>query len=268
MAVVNLTPDSFYDGGRWVGEAEVLDQCRRWVEGGAAVLDVGGESTRPGADPVDVETEQARILPLIRALTLDPLLSSVPVSVDTRHAVVAQAALRAGASIVNDISGLADPDMVRVVAEAGAGLVLGHLRGTPKTMQGEVEFEDLSAEIEDELGAGVSRAVAGGVSRRSILIDPGIGFGKSADHSAALVVSSRRLGGTVGCPVLIGASRKSFLGSLGVEDRGLASVVAAVMAAEYGAAVVRVHDVVQTVEALRVQRGLTLAALSVGLAAL
>ncbi|PRP96191.1 dihydropteroate synthase [Enhygromyxa salina] len=270
MAVVNVTPDSFHDGGRWIVESRsrpnvsvVVGQCRRWVEQGADILDVGGESTRPGADPVDEATELARVLPIIEALRADPALASVPISVDTRHAVVARQALKAGAAIVNDISGLADPAMAEVVAATGAGLVISHLRGEPATMQARVQFDDLLGEIADELEQAVARALAAGVAREQIVLDPGIGFGKTGAQSAALVAASEFLEARCGFPVLIGASRKRFLGVLAgdkpVEERELASVVAAVVAAAHGAAVVRVHDVAQTVEALRVASGISAA---------
>lgn len=266
MAVVNVTPDSFFDGGRWIAASGlrpnasvVLRQCRRWVEQGADILDVGGESTRPGAEPVDVETELARVLPIIEGLRRDSELARVPISIDTRHAAVAKAGLAAGAAIVNDISGLADPSMAEVVAEAKAGLVIGHLRGQPATMQDDVQFGDLLGEVAEELGQSIARALAAGVLREQILVDPGIGFGKTGEQSAALVGASEFLQARTGCPVLIGASRKRFLGVLGgresAEDRMLASVVAAVVAATHGAAAVRVHDVAETIEALRVQAG-------------
>jgi dihydropteroate synthase len=263
MAVVNVTPDSFHDGGRWIAQSRrkpnasvVIAQCRRWVEQGADLLDVGGESTRPGAEPVDEELELARVLPVIEGLRADPKLAEVPISVDTRHAGVARAALAAGATIVNDISGLADPEMAGVVAETGAGLILGHLRGEPATMQDHIEFTDLLGEVGDELAATLARAEAAGVAREQVLVDPGIGFGKTVAQSTALVGASELLTRRTGRPVLIGASRKRFLGELSgkpVGERMLASVVAAVVAAAHGAAVVRVHDVVETVEALRVQ---------------
>ena len=268
MAIVNVTPDSFSDGGRWLGEqgvdlAALVEQCRRWIEDGAAILDVGGESTRPGAEPVAVSAERDRVLPVIEALCGDPSLAAamvggeVAISVDTRRAAVAREALAAGATIVNDVSTLADPEMAKVVAEAGAGLVISHLRGEPETMQDHVAFSDLLAEIGDELAAAVDRAVAAGVGRERILVDPGIGFGKTARQSAALVASSAALAERSGCAVLIGASRKRFLAAIGSRgasagERTLASVTAAVLAAAHGAAVVRVHDVAATAEALEV----------------
>jgi len=269
MAIVNVTPDSFYDGGRWIAQSRlrpnasvVIGQCRRWVEQGADLLDVGGESTRPGAEPVDEEVELARVLPIIEGLRADPSFAGIPISVDTRRASVARAALAAGATIVNDISGLADPAMAEVVAAARGGLVIGHLRGEPATMQARIEFEDLLEEVGDELAAALARAEAAGVERERIVVDPGVGFGKTAEQSAALVGAAELLARRTGRPVLIGASRKRFLGSqLGgkpVEERMLASVVAAVVAACHGAALVRVHDVAETVEALRVHAGIEL----------
>lgn len=263
MAIVNVTPDSFFDGGRWIAQSRlrpnasvVIAQCRRWVEQGADLLDVGGESTRPGAEPVGEDVELARVLPVIEGLRADPAFASTPISIDTRRASVARAALTAGATIVNDVSGLADPELASVVAEARAGLVISHLRGEPATMQEHIAFEDLLAEVGDELAAALDRAVAAGVQPEQIVVDPGIGFGKTAAQSAALVGASQLLMRRTGRPVLIGASRKRFLATLTdgkpVEQRMLGSVVAAVVAACHGAAIVRVHDVAETVEALRI----------------
>lgn len=263
MAIVNVTPDSFSDGGRWVdgqGEArleEIVAQCREWAAAGAKVLDVGGESTRPGATPVEREQERERVVPVIEALAA--ALPEVAISVDTRHAQVARAALAAGAAIVNDVSGLADPLMPAVVAEAGAGLVIGHMRGEPATMQANIEFEELFEEVAAELQLACDQALRSGVSAEQILIDPCIGFGKTAEQSAALVASSAYLRAQTGRPVLIGASRKRFLGKLSgvtrADERMLASVSAALIAASHGASFVRVHDVAETLEALRVHAG-------------
>ena len=260
MAILNVTPDSFYDGGRLHdGEQArvdaVLEHARRCVAAGADILDVGGESTRPGADPVEPEQERQRVVPCIEVMVADPDLREVPISIDTRRASVAAAALEAGASIVNDISGLADPEMASIVAAHGAGLCIGHLRGEPRTMQRDVCFTNVLREVTGELAERVSTAVMAGIERRCIVVDPGIGFGKSAEQSAGLVAASTWLEHELCCPVLIGASRKSFLGTLthGAPDtRLLGSVVAAVVAVEKGARVVRVHDVGETVEALTV----------------
>lgn len=270
MAIVNMTPDSFSDGGRFVLEGAgpatsvALRQCQRWLEAGASVLDVGGESTRPGAEPVGVDQECARVLPLIEALRADQATAEAVISIDTRHAAVAQAALEAGADIVNDVSGLADPAMAQVVARFGAGLVIGHMRGTPKTMQRSIHFDDLFKEVADEMKAAIARAHAAGLAHDHIVVDPCVGFGKTAEQSAALVASASHFERATGRPVLIGASRKSFLSNLMVrhaneasaappaEDRGPASAVAAVMAAVHGAAMVRVHDIEESLEALAV----------------
>jgi dihydropteroate synthase len=260
MAIVNATPDSFFDGGQLHdGQATrieaALAHARRCVAHGADILDVGGESTRPGAPPVDPQEERARVVPLIEALRADRSLDDVPISIDTRRATVAAAAMRAGASIVNDVSGLHDPEMAGVVAGAGAGLVLGHLRGEPRTMQREIRFAHVLREVTDELAACVDAAVAAGVERPRIVVDPGIGFGKTAEQSAALVAASGWLRQATGCPVLIGASRKSFLATITggyTGDRLAGSLAAALVAVERGASVLRVHDVGETVQALAV----------------
>ncbi|MEM7159270.1 MAG: dihydropteroate synthase [Myxococcota bacterium] len=266
MAIVNVTPDSFFDGGRLHdGHAPALDaaleHARRCVTQGADLLDIGGESTRPGAEPVPEAEEARRVVPLIAALHADAALREVPISVDTRRADVAAQALAAGASIANDISGLADLRMIAVVAEANAGLVIGHLRGRPQTMQTQVAFDDVVREVTDELVARVDAAVAGGIERDRILVDPGIGFGKTAQQSAALVAASEALREATGCAVLIGASRKSFLGVIATdtpaaEQRLPGSLAAAIMAVQHGASVLRVHDVRETVQAVSVARGI------------
>ncbi len=264
MAVVNLTPDSFSDGGVLISrgvdpDADLaIDLCRELVRQGADILDLGGESTRPGAAPVDPAHELRRVLPLLRRLHDDPELTSTPVSIDTRHAATAAAAMDAGAAIINDVSGLADPAMADVAARTGAGLVLGHMRGEPATMQHAVHFDDLLAEVAAELGVAVERALRAGVAGDRILVDPGLGFGKTPEHSAALLASATYLTVQTGCPVLIGASRKGFIGALTgrpVGERLIGSVAAAVIAVLRGASVVRVHDVAATVEALRVVAG-------------
>ncbi len=261
LAVLNVTPDSFHDGGELLAEdgaavdrVRILRRGSRSLAAGADLLDVGGESTRPGARVVSAETELHRVVPAVAALagSEGPGLS---VSVDTRRASVARAAVAAGAAIVNDVSGLADPDMVRLVADTGVGLVVGHMRGEPASMQDQIRFVDMLREVTEELSDAVERAVAGGVERTRIVVDPGIGFGKTAEQSAALVAASGWLRRATGCPVMIGASRKSFLGALtgtSVSQRMVSSVTAAVVASERGASVLRVHDVHETVQALGV----------------
>jgi dihydropteroate synthase len=262
MGIVNLTPDSFFDGGRLFLAGRdgpdvdlVVRRCSQLVEDGADLVDIGGESTRPGAQPVAPELEAARVVPVIARL---PSLG-VPISVDTRHAEVARRAIDAGADIINDVSGLADPEMAAVVAEAGVGLVVGHLRGRPQTMQRHVAFRDVLREVADELAAVVDRAVAQGVARSHIVVDPGIGFGKSAEQSAALVAGAQFLTRATRCPVLIGASRKRFLQAFTgapVERRLAGSLCAALVAVQRGASLVRVHDVRETVEVLAVAAGI------------
>ncbi len=263
MGIVNVTPDSFFDGGKLVAPgadrpnvAVVLRKAEALVRDGAAILDVGGESTRPGAEPVPPDREAARILPVIEALVR---AFDVPVSVDTRHAATARRALAAGAAIVNDVSGLADPAMAAVVAEAGAGVVISHLRGEPRTMQATIHFERLLEEVAAELSEAVARARAAGVADDAIVVDPGIGFGKTARQSAALAAAGAHLEAATGRPVLVGASRKRFLGALSgldLDARLVPSVAAAVVAVAGGARIVRVHDVAATKAALDVACGI------------
>ncbi len=268
MAVLNVTPDSFHDGGALyrggaIDVEAVRASAQSAVEAGARLLDVGGESTRPGADPVAPSDEKNRVLAAIEAI----VELGVPISCDTRRASVADAAMRAGAVIINDVSGLADPDMAAVVAEHGAGIAIGHLRGVPKTMQAGIAFSDLLADIGRELRVGVDAAVAAGVHLEQVVVDPGIGFGKSAQQSAALVGASAAMRAATGCPVMIGASRKSFIGALcegGTQTRLPGSLAAAVVAVQRGASIVRVHDVVETVQALTVAAAIEAAAAEQG----
>lgn len=273
MAIVNVTPDSFFDGGNLLApEADdpsvsvAARLCRLYRQQGADILDVGGESTRPGAAVVAPDVELRRVLPVIRGLLGDPELCQLPISIDTRRAAVAAEAVAAGAAIINDVSGLSDPDMARVAAATGAGLVIGHLRGEPATMMRDIHFDRVLPEVAGELARAVERALRAGVAEGNITVDPGIGFGKTSEHSAALVGAADYLMRETGCPVVIGASRKAFLGAITgrpVADRMTASVTAAVVAALHGAAIVRVHDVGPTAEALRVAwaiRGATAAA--------
>lgn len=252
MGVVNVTPDSFSDGGRWLDPEAAVAHARQLVLEGADLLDIGGESTRPGATPVDPEVELARIRPVIEALHKD---GSRPISVDTRHAEVARQALAAGADLVNDVSLLGDPGMARVVAGAGAALLLMHTRGTPGTMAGLTRYEDVRAEVFEALAEAARSASEAGVGADRILVDPGLGFAKSAAQSLELLAHVGEFR-SLGYPVVVGASRKSFLGALRPESRPderlEASVAAAVLAARSGAHVVRVHDVAASVRALAV----------------
>ncbi len=274
MGIVNLTPDSFYDGGVLVAEGTdtpnvsvAVRRARQLVAEGADVLDIGGESTRPGSDPVSDARQLRRVLPVIERLAAGADAVTVPISIDTRSAEVAERALAAGASIVNDVSGVADPEMASVVASANAGLVIGHLRGEPRTMQQQVSFANMLGEVTDELGATVRRVFGAGVGTEHIVVDPGIGFGKTAEQSAALVAAAGWLREATGCPVMIGASRKSFLTAIigetppdrarprpTMDTRLVGSLAAAIIAVERGANVIRAHDVAQTVQALAVAR--------------
>jgi dihydropteroate synthase len=252
LGVLNVTPDSFSDGGRFARAAgaaldiaAVLAEARAQLAAGADVLDVGGESTRPGARPVTVAEEVARTRPVVEALAK---ALHAPISIDTRRAEVAEAALDAGARIVNDVSGGAhDPELLRVAARRRALLVLGHLRGQPATMQQGIAFADVIAEVGDELAAAIARAEAAGVARERIVADPGIGFGKRTPHSLALLANVGALRERLGVPVLVGPSRKSFLGELTGEPdpacRDLATHAACAIALFAGADAVRVHDV-------------------------
>jgi dihydropteroate synthase len=257
MGVLNVTPDSFSDGGRYTTLDDAVRHAVAMRVDGADVVDVGGESTRPGSDRVDPDTETKRVLPVIRELAM----AGVPTSIDTTRAEVAEAALAAGASVVNDVSGgLADARMAAVVAAAGVPWVLMHWRGHSRRMQDLAHYDDVVAEVRDELRQRADSAIAAGVDRTKIIVDPGLGFAKRPEHNWRL---SAHLGELVslGFPVLVGASRKSYLGILlagadgtprPVGEREAATVAASVLAIEAGAWGVRVHDVRGTVDALRV----------------
>jgi dihydropteroate synthase len=260
LGVLNVTPDSFSDGGRFARSAGAVDaglvlaEARAQLEAGADVLDVGGESTRPGAQPVDPGEEIARTRPVVEALAKQ---LGAPISIDTRRAEVAEAALDAGASIVNDVSGgTHDAALPRVAARRGALLILGHLRGEPATMQRDIAFDDVVAEVGDELAARIARAVAAGVPREHIVADPGIGFGKRGAHNLALLANAGALRERLGVPLLVGPSRKAFLGELtGVREparRDLATHAACAVAIFAGADAVRVHDVAGARQVARV----------------
>ena len=253
MGIVNVTPDSFSDGGMFDDAAGAVKHGLRLRDEGADVLDVGGESTRPGSDPVDEAEELDRVLPVIEALRRDA--PEAVLSIDTRKAAIAEAAIAAGADVVNDVGAGGDPTMVDVVASAGAGIVLMHMRGEPKTMQEAPAYDDVVAEVRGFLAARVEAAAAAGVARDRVAVDPGIGFGKDRSHNLTLLRSIGSLR-ELGVPVVVGASRKRFVGELtGVEDpsdRLEGSLAAAVWCATQGVDVVRVHDVGATVRALSV----------------
>ena len=249
IGIVNVTPDSFSDGGHLATVEAAVAHGARLTAHGARLLDVGGESTRPGAAPVPAAEEIARVVPVIAALARRGL----PVSVDTRKAQVAQAALDAGAAVVNDVSGLAfDPTLAGVVAAAGAGLIVMHMRGTPDTMDSLAEYRHVAPEVAAELEGAAARAEAAGVARNRIVIDPGLGFAKTAAQNFRLLDELATIV-ALGYPVAVGPSRKRFLGSATgrpVEDRDRATAVACALAWERGARLFRVHDVALTREAL------------------
>ncbi|GIU92113.1 MAG: dihydropteroate synthase [Acidimicrobiia bacterium] len=259
MGIVNVTPDSFSDGGSFLDPDQAVAHARRLVDEGAHLVDVGGESTRPGAEPVPEAEELRRVIPVVRELAA----SGVRVSIDTRKPKVAEAALEAGAVVINDVSGLTDPAMRRLAAESGAGVVVMHMKGDPRTMQSQAVYTDVVAEVADFLRRRAEEAVAEGVHPEAVCVDPGIGFGKTTEHNLLLL---RDLPAIValGYPVLVGTSRKSFLGAItGREnpaDRDLATAVTVALAVERGAHAVRVHDVAAAREAAAVAAAIVRAA--------
>ena len=258
MGVLNVTPDSFSDGGQFLDPEVAVRHGRELVAEGADLIDVGGESTRPGAEPVAEAVELGRVLPVVERLAGD---AAVPISIDTSKAAVARAALAAGASLVNDVTALrGDPEMAAVVAEAGADVCLVHMRGEPRTMQDDPRYEDVVGEVRAFLEGRLELAVGQGIAEQRIWLDPGIGFGKTLEHNLELI---RRLDEivAVGRPVVFGASRKRFLGALTgrpEQERVAGTVAANVLAFERGASVFRVHDVAPTRDALRVAAATTI----------
>ena len=251
MGIVNVTPDSFSDGGRANCSLTAIKLAERLVEEGADILDVGGESTRPGAEPVPVEEELDRVRPVLQEL----VRWSVPISLDTRRATVMQAGLDLGVDIINDVQALRDEGALATLARHGqAGVCLMHMRGAPATMQATLSEANMVAEVKDFLAARVRACLEAGVDRSRIALDPGIGFGKSAGQNLDLLRQQHALA-QLGYPLLVGWSRKSTLGVVtgrAVEQRLAASISAALLAVDQGAHVVRVHDVAATVDALKV----------------
>lgn len=254
MGIINVTPDSFSDGGVHFDPRVAVESALRMEQQGAAVVDIGGESTRPGAEPVSADDELNRVLPVIEGIRAR---SDLPMSIDTMKAAVARAALEAGADLVNDVTALRfDPELAGVVRDAGVPVILMHMRGEPRTMQQKIHYDDLVGEIKRELSAWISNAVARGIELARILVDPGIGFGKSFEHNIEILARAAEFE-QIG-PVVIGASRKAFIGHFTGEPAGPArvagSLAAVAAAALAGAAVVRVHDVRETVGFLKVLR--------------
>lgn len=249
MGILNVTPDSFSDGNSFGTIDDAVSRAFQMVKEGAGIIDIGGESTRPFADPVSIEEEMKRTLPVIKKLAGR---IEIPISIDTRHPEVAREALDRGASIVNDVNGLRAPGMGELVADRQASACIMHMKGEPRTMQVEPSYEDVLSEIHGFLKNRVEHMEGLGVDRQQLMIDPGIGFGKSVDDNLAII---RKLGRflDIGCPILIGASRKSFIGKvlgLDVDQRLEGSIASAVVAYLNGASILRVHDVVETRRAL------------------
>jgi dihydropteroate synthase len=253
MGIVNVTPDSFSDGGRWLSHDAAIRHGLALVEEGADVLDIGGESTRPGAGAVPAEEELRRVLPVVRALAAD---AGVPVSIDTTKADVAAAAIEAGAVIVNDVAaGRHDVKMLATVADAGVGYVAMHMLGEPRTMQVDPRYDDVVREVGDFLAARLDAAREAGISPDALVADPGIGFGKTVQHNLALLAGLPRIAARVGVPLLVGTSRKGFIGRLlddaPVDEREEGTLATVVWSFDRGAAMVRVHEVRAAVRAAR-----------------
>jgi dihydropteroate synthase len=253
MGVLNATPDSFYDGGRYNALDAALARAEQMLSEGADILDIGGESTRPGAEPVPEEEEIRRVVPLIEAIVAR--YPDAVISVDTTKSRVAQRALQAGARIINDISGATfDPRMLEVAAQTGALIVLMHIKGTPQTMQQNPVYDDVVAEVRSTLHAHARRAIEAGVPPERIWLDPGIGFGKTVEHNLQLLRGLPQLK-TLGYPILVGTSRKSFighiLGGLPPEERLEGTLATLALAVAWGADIVRIHDVKEAVRAVK-----------------
>lgn len=249
MGIVNVTPDSFSDGGQFHTVGQAVDHGLRLVADGADLVDVGGESTRPGAVDVSIEEELNRVVPVVQALSA----RGVVVSVDTSKAAVAVAAMDAGAEIVNDVTGFRNPEMRRVVVERQPGVVVMHMAGTPRTMQDNPEYRDVVAEIGEYLTGQAAGLEQAGLDAERICLDPGIGFGKTAEHNLALLANTGVLAG-LGYPLMVGVSRKRFIGAVldveSVEDRDRATAVLSGLVTYLGASVVRVHNVVYSRQAM------------------
>ncbi len=251
MGILNVTPDSFSDGGRHVTIDAAVARGRRMVEEGASIIDIGGESTRPGADPVSVDEELKRVVPVIERLTKE---ISVPVSVDTRKAKVMREAVAAGAGMINDVAALREEGALETAAELGVPVCLMHMQGTPDTMQKAPVYTDVVKTVAGFLSGRVEACLAAGIPRHNLLVDPGFGFGKRLAHNIALLKHLDDIV-SLGLPVLVGMSRKSMIGQLldrPLDERVFGSVAAAVVAVMKGAIVVRTHDVGPTLDALKV----------------
>ncbi len=251
MGVLNVTPDSFSDGGRFLDTGEAVRQARRLAAEGAALIDVGGESTRPGADPVEPAEELDRVIPVIEAIVAE---LDVPVSVDTSKPEIMEAALEAGASMVNDVLALQAPGAMEVVAASGAAVCLMHMQGRPRSMQADPRYVDVVQDVHHFLSERVAACEAAGMDRSRLVIDPGFGFGKTLEHNLALLAALDEFT-REGLPVLAGLSRKSMIGQITgrpTAERLAGSVALAALAVEHGASIIRAHDVAATLDAARI----------------
>ena len=252
MGVLNVTPDSFSDGGEFLDTDAAIAHGIALAEEGADLVDVGGESTRPGAEPVDLEEELKRVLPVVEALTAE----EIAVSIDTMKPEVARQAVAAGAVAINDVNGLRAPGMLEAAAETRAFVCIMHMLGEPRTMQDDPQYNDVVSEVLDWLLARAQEAQQAGIPQQNIWLDPGIGFGKTVDHNLSLLKATAELASS-GYPIMVGASRKSFIGKIAEEPEPLnrlpGSLAAALYAAQKGARILRVHDVAATVQALTLQ---------------
>jgi len=252
MGIVNVTLDSFSDGGKCLDPREAVEHALRMAADGADIIDIGGESTRPGAEPIDADEEMTRVLPVIWKLESD---SDCAISIDTYKPEVAEAALEAGAEIVNDIGGLRDPAMAAVAARAGAGLVIMHMRGDPGTMQASPHYDNVTSEIREFFRQSFARAITSGMTPEQIALDPGIGFGKTLEHNLTLIKHSAALR-IEDRPLVLGASRKSFLAKLTgageIRERLGPTLAVNTLARSFGVNIFRVHDVLENVRALKI----------------
>jgi len=251
MGVLNVTPDSFSDGGLFDAHDRAIAHARQMLADGADMIDIGGESTRPGAPPLSVEEELSRVLPVLDALRD----CGKPLSVDTRRAVVMREVLNAGADMINDISGFRDADSLAAVSDSTCAICIMHMQGDPQSMQLSPQYQDVAAEVSEFLLDQLNAAIAAGIDQDRVCIDPGYGFGKTAEHNLTLFHHQSLLQQSIGVPLLAGLSRKSTIGLItgrSVQERLAGSLAAAVVAAERGARIIRVHDVAETVDALKV----------------
>ncbi len=255
MGILNVTPDSFSDGGNFDTASKAVAHAEAMVKNGADIIDIGGESTRPGAEAVSIEDEIARVVPVIAALKS----LNVPLSIDTRRPAVMLAALEAGVDLINDIAALEGEGALQIATRNQVAVCLMHMKGEPRTMQTAPDYGDVVEEVTQYLAARRDEAERAGIARNRILLDPGFGFGKNLEHNAALFHAMSGMIERLGCPFLVGVSRKSMLGQItgrAVGERATASVAAAMLAVQKGAAIVRVHDVRETVDALKILHAL------------